>query len=359
MTKKIAELQQQFYFTNTSITDDYKYMWISCHNHPSQATYMAVVSLDENDPSIKAFPGIGSSEPANIPMIIPGTHDIIFAEMDTVYRADTDGNVTKILSLPEEFVNHRQIQQVFTHASVSCDGKNIALDIRIAEKTYIAVGNLETGEVTILNKFGRYYDHAMFSPVDPNLMIIDQDRWRDGDSGEYFPINNRIWLMDIRKTRFEPLLQNSWYYFDGTDIAHDFWAKDGFICWADYPNGAYECDINTRKPVCVWKRPVCHCHTIEREFWCADQSPYAWNEKPCEVLFFDRKTGKEIDIFSALPAPKIPRKGSYHLDPHPSFTKDSEYIVSTVTVFEGNADIAITPVRPLIELCRKNGRKVE
>lgn len=357
LTKKVASLQQHFYFSECSLTEDGKYLWIRCLNAPAQFIHLAVVSMDADNPQIKAFPYAACM--GECPNIIPGTHDVIFAEDENMYRITPEGKMTKIFSIPEDILINRTPEKLSTHCSVSCDGKYVALDMILGGKWYVGFGNIKTGEVKILNNFGRCYDHAQFSPVDPELFLLDQDWWRDGHTGEYFCIDNRMWLMNIHGTRFEPVIPNSWYGRDGTEYAHDFWSLDGKICWVDYKTGAYECDIDTREINHVWKRPMCHCHTIDRKLWCADETPYAWNERPCRVLFYDRQTNREIDIFSSLPKPSVERKGrAYHLDPHPSFTKDGKYIISTVTLLDGAADVAITPVEPLLKLCREKGEKL-
>ncbi len=364
LTKKVAKLQQHNYFCNTSITYDNKYMWIRCINPPALIQTLAVVSLDAENPFIRHFPGAGFSGRGNLPLIIPGTHDVIFAEGPAVYKVNIEGEITKLMELDSSFIKHSEldVERMFTHASLSCDGKTLILDIRMSDKTYIALGNIETGEIKHITKFGRYYDHAMFSPVDPDLFIIDQDGWSDPDSGERFGIDNRIWLMNPKDGIFEPLLPNSWWGHgeNGGDlICHDFWGKDGTVCYIDYREGAFECDVKTRQPIHVWKRSICHAHTNgDRSMWVGDESPYSWHVKPCRVIFYDRKTNKELDIFSAMPRPHVRNNSSYHLDPHPAFSDDGEYIISTVTLLDGNADVAITPVEPLVELCRTNGKIV-
>jgi len=77
------------------------------------------------------------------------------------------------------------------------------------------------------------------------------------------------------------------------------------------------------------------------------------------MLFYDRETAQEIEVFSALPAPKVKRGGAYHLDPHPSFTADGAYIISTTTVLNRDVDVAITPVAPLIDLCHEKGTVIK
>lgn len=357
LTEKVAGLQQQFYFSECSLTEDGKYLWICCLNAPAQFRYLAVVSMDPENPFIRPFLGAGVQ--GGNPNIIPGTHDVLFPQGSTMWRINVEGEMTKVLTLPEDFLHNRVPGSLTTHSSISCDGKYVVLDIRLTGFTYVGIGDMETGEFKLLNNFGRLYDHAQFSPTNPELFLIDQDWWRDWHTGEYFCLDNRMWLMDIHGTRFEPVIPNAWYGRDGSEICHDFWAKDGTLCWIDYNKGAFECDIETREITHVWKRPTCHAHTTkDRMFWCADQTPYAWKERPCQTLFYDRATNKEIEIISANPNPKVERGGVYHLDPHPSFTTDDEYIISTTTLVGGSADVAITPVKPLVELCREKGTVV-
>ena len=353
LKEKVAEMQQHFYFSECSLTDDGKYLWIRCINPPAQFVHLAVVSMDPANPFIRAFPGAGCM--GGCPNIIPGTHDVLYGDFGCMWRITPEGKMTKVLSLGQDILKNREPGHMSTHSSISCDGKLVVLDFHVGGKWYVGTGNLETGEIKVLNNFGRCYDHTQFSPVDPELFLLDQDWWRDRDTGEYFCIDNRMWLMDIHGTYFEPLIPNSWYWRDGTEYAHDFWSQDGRICWVDYKTGAYECDIETREVNHVWKRPMCHTHTIDRKIWVADETPYAWRERPCKTLFYDRETNKEIEIFSGNPCPKVERTGAYHLDPHPSFTKDEAFVISTTTLLDGSADVAITPVKPLLELCREKG----
>lgn len=358
LTERVAEFQKHFYFTNTSLTYDSKYLWILCCNPPMSVTTFAVVSLDPKNPCIKYFPQAGYLKGANIPAIIPRTHDLIFAVGRSVYKLTVEGEVTKIYTLPVEMTRGRNLDCLFTHASFSCDNKKLVMDVHIDEVVYVGFLNLETGEAEFIDDcFIPNHNHAQFSTTDPELILIDQEGWNDS-KGNHHAFKNRTWLLDTKGTRFEPLIQSSWFGKDGTKICHDFWSKDGMICYQDYEKGAYECDIQTREITHVWKRPICHCHTnYNRMYWVADQTPYEWKEKPCKLLFYDRETKKEIEIFSAMPMHNDPGR-TFHIDPHPAFTDDGEYIISTTTVRDGKVDVAITPVKPLVELCREKGNKM-
>jgi hypothetical protein len=69
--------------------------------------------------------------------------------------------------------------------------------------------------------------------------------------------------------------------------------------------------------------------------------------RPCELLVFDRQTGNTKRIASAMPHPPYDRS-SWHIDPHRRFTPKNTYVNYTTTV-RGMVDVALTPVRSLME----------
>jgi len=357
LEQRAATLQRHFYFAQSSVTRDGKYLWLLCANPPAQYMTLAVVSLDPDKPFIRHFPNAYPS--SGLPCITPEGDGVYFCAENALYRIKIDGTLDKMLELPNEKIDGRRFERLCSHVTVSPSGRYVALDICISQKIYMAVGDLQTGEIKILNKFCRCYDHAMFCPTREDLILIDQDWWRDYHTGEYFPIDNRMWLLNTSGERFEPLLPDMFYGRDGTEMAHDYWSEDGYVCWSDYYNGAYECNVDTREVTFVWKRPIIHSHTSrDRQLLVGDYTPYEWNKKPCQVLFYDRKTNKEIPVFSSMPYNPLWANRYYHLDPHPQFCAEDSLIVSTTTVVDGRIDVALTPVAPVIELCRKNGKEV-
>ena len=119
LKEKVSQLQQHFYFCNSSLTSDGKYLWIRCSNPPAMIQTLAVVSLDPDNPFIRQYQGAGFSGRGNLPVIIPGTHDVIFAEGACVYKVDIAGQITKLFALPDELLRGRMPERVFTHASLS------------------------------------------------------------------------------------------------------------------------------------------------------------------------------------------------------------------------------------------------
>lgn len=354
LKEKVARLQLNFYFSDIGLTEDNQYLWIKCIDWPAQNRHLAVVSMDPDRPFIRNFPhaSMNTSEV----QLIPGTHDVLIAIENRVYRVDVEGNLFPVLEVPAAFIGNRLLDQISTHLSVNRDKELVLLDMRIGGKTYVATGNLNTGEIKHLHKFNRQYNHAMFCPTDPKLFLIDQDWELDPISGERFDADQRMWLMDIEGSRLEAVLPDNWFRHNNSIICHDFWSQDGWLCWPDLWGNVCEYNIHSKECNTVWTHSICHCHTIDRRLWVGDDSPYAWATRPCRTVFFDRESGKELDIFSAMPNPLFPRGGPvYHLDPHPFFSYDNQYIVSTTTVKNGEVDVAITPVEPLLQLCRETG----
>ena len=101
LTKKVSPLQQHFYFCNTSLTADEKYLWIKCLNPPAQFAHLAVVCMDENNPFIRSFPAAGCTH--GEPAILPGTNDAVFAVEGSLYKITVDGEITKFLSFRKIF----------------------------------------------------------------------------------------------------------------------------------------------------------------------------------------------------------------------------------------------------------------
>lgn len=355
LKEKVAELQQNFYFSDIGMTYDNKYMWFMCMNWPARIRFLAVMSMDAENPFIRPFYSAGIT---GCPSVIPGTHDAIFSVGETLYKIDIEGNITKILSVDPEIIGFRPFERLCTHCSINSTGELVVLDMRIGNKSYVGTGNMKTGEVKMIHKFMRHYNHAQFCPTDPELFLIDEDWERDPYSGERFDIDQRMWLMDINGTRLEPVMPQNWFRHNGSIICHDFWSQDGYVCWPDLTDCVYEQNIKTRETTLVWSREICHAHTLDRKLWVGDASPYRWNKAPCRVMFFDRESGKEIEIFSAMPKPKFKSEGVYHLDPHPQFTHDGENIISMTTVKSGEIDLSITPVKPLLEICRECGNQI-
>jgi hypothetical protein len=315
-----------------------------------------VLSLDPDNPFIHHFPTTEFTSAS--PMVAPEGDAVYFSsggdigfgtQGTSIWRMKIGEEPKRVCTLDVKFINRRTVTRLATHLTMSADKRYFLVDGAFIGHWFIGIADIQTGEIKILKEFKNHYNHAQFSPIDPNLFLLAQDWWFDQTSGEVFFLDNRIWLMNTDNTIFEPLRPMD-YYGHGTESTHEWWSKDGLICWIDYKKGAFECDVKTRKTTNVWQEPLCHGHcNNDRTLWVADQSPYFWRgtpSRPCEVKFLNRASGKIIDIVTAMPKPNQPRD-AYHIDPHPQFSPQNNWIVYTTTV-RGQVDVALTPVKQLV-----------
>jgi hypothetical protein len=65
------------------------------------------------------------------------------------------------------------------------------------------------------------------------------------------------------------------------------------------------------------------------------------------VYLFDRRSGGEVALASAMPLPRLDawhgNLRSFHIDPHPHFSPDSRYVVYTGTPL-GRIDVVLASV---------------
>jgi hypothetical protein len=346
LTERVAPVQQTFYYVNSGVTPDEKWLWFYTAFPPALGHRLGCVSLDPEHPVIRHFPAVAHTN-NDLPLVSPGGDGVYFCAGKSVWFQPMEGEPKTICTLDPGFVKNRPVRRLATHLTLSADGKRLLLDGMIGNHWFVAVADVLTGEIKVLHEFGRHYNHAQFSPLDPDLFLIAQDWWFDAASGQYFSYDHRMWLMDTNGKRFEALRPADWNGHN-CEQSHEWWSPQGKVCWVDYKLGAFECDLANREPVHVWKTPLCHAHSdTTARYWCADQSPYTWNLRPCEVLFFDRQTERTQHIASALPHPPYDR-GTWHIDPHPRFTPRDTYISYTTTV-RGLVDVALAPVRSLTD----------
>jgi hypothetical protein len=343
LKERVAPLQQSFYYTNPSLSADERWLWMYVAYPPSPHKFLAAVSLDPERPEKHVFYETGFSSVS--PLVAPEGDAVYFCMGPSVWKQCLDGSLTRVCTLSSEYINNRQLRRLATHLTLSADGRYLLLDGEVGNHWFVSVGDVHTGQVRVIKEFIHHYNHAQFSPVDPQVFSIAQDWFLDKVTGRRFPFDHRVWLMDIDGNEFRTLTPD--YQPRGQEDCHEWWSKDGRVCYVNYAAGVYEIDLSTRERTHVWKQALCHAHaSSDRRYWCADQSPYRWEETGCQVRFFDRQNGRQVNIISRQPKPLYPR-GDYHIDPHPQFSPRDTWVVHTTTV-RGLVDVALTPVAPLL-----------
>jgi hypothetical protein len=352
LSERVAPFQKGLYYATPSISADGRWLWFRAAFPPSTRWMVAAVCLDPDGPRIRLFAAAAGS---GSPLVAPRGDAAYVTVRDGIYLQPFDGEVRQVARMPRELVGNRYLFSLVTDLTISADGKHFVLDSHIGGRWLISVAEVATGRVTPLRWFARCHHHAQFSPVDPELILVGQGPWRDPITGDKHDMNIRMWIMDTKLTRYEPVFGDLWFNRN-CKSCHEWWSADGLVCWVDYDDGVYECDLAERKRVLVWEHHLlCHAQCDDaRRFYCADENPYNRSpERPCRVWFFDRHSGRRIAIASALPAPPLPPGDwrAYHLDPHPHFSRDGRYVVYTTTA-RGTVDVAVAPVEGVVEKLR-------
>ncbi|MCC5830068.1 MAG: hypothetical protein JJU36_11535 [Phycisphaeraceae bacterium] len=351
LTRRAGPFQRSNYYTTPSLSRDGRWLWFTVASPPTRSWTLAACCLDADEPRMVHFPHI---VPGGNPLVLPEGDRVYVPVNESIYMQPVNGPPERVFRLPDELIANRRLDRLVTTLTMSADGRHFLLDAAIGNRWLIAVADRRTGEVTPLRWFFRNYHHAMFSPIDPDLFMIGQGPWHDPVSGEKGNIDIRMWLMDRGGTRFEPVQSDLWFNHN-CESCHEWWTPDGMVNWCDYRDGVYEVDVTRpvgdRPRSLIWPRPLIHAHCCaRRRLYVGDYHPYRWSEdRPCAVWFFDRKTGRELAIASAMPMPPIePRElRAFHLDPHPQISPDGAHAIYTTSV-RGAVDVAITPLAPLI-----------
>ncbi len=337
LTQRVAPVQQTFYYTNPSITADERLLWFYCGHPPNPQRTLGVLSLDPASPFIRHFPQAGFS--AVSPMV--DGDGVFLCSGASVWRLGVEGDMQRIFSVPEDYLAGRPLFRLATHLTLDATGHWFLLDGEVGNCWFVALAHRQTGEFRVVKEFAQNFNHAQFHPFDPEVFTIAMDHFRDKSTGRRFHYDNRIWLMDVHNRRFRTLTPDN-YASHLKGACHEWWSADGKVLYIDYETGVWMVDpARPEAHELIWPTPLCHAHCDRtRRYFCADQSPYYWKDRPCEVKFFDSATRHSINIASALPMPSADR-GLYHIDPHPQFSPRDTWVVYTTTVRGGVADVAL------------------
>lgn len=347
LENKIAPIQRGMYFVVPSIRGKGNWLWFYAFRPPVKRPFLARVSLRSETPDLQLFPHV---MPSGNPWIQADGQSIDVPIGDEIHRVGADGETSELFHFPDSLRGNRHLFNLCTELTPSCDGKYYLLDSRIGNRWLISLLDIQSGELSPLRWFGNSHHHAMFSKHDPNLFMVNQGHWTDPITGDKMEMNVRMWLMDTRLSRYEPVDGGLWFK-QNSNCCHEWWTPSGKIQWCDYNEGIWEMDLRTRDKTLLWEHPLVHGQTDPSErFLVGDQNPYQWNEsRPCSVWFFDRQSGKEIPIVSRMPPQPLPWRDfrTYHIDPHPHFSEDGRWIIYTTTAF-GPVSVALCPVAQFI-----------
>lgn len=356
LAKRAAPWQQAFYFTNPNMTRDGRYLYFYAGFPPSPGYVLGQADLLEG--TVQAFQE--TKFHAASPLIDEETGAVWFTQGASVYRRGAGA------SDPVELVGRVETKALFggrpiwlmgSHLLPSADGEYLNVDIEAGDTWHAGAMEIATGRYEVWQSFDVRYNHAQFSPTDPDLQMIAQDWWIDQNTGVHRPFKNRIWLVR-RGEEAKPIYPES----EKTGrMAHEWWARDGRGIWyVDYELGTEYYDLGSGSTTNVWPDGTCHSHaSADDMLLCGDINTYRNRpELPVRVAFFNRHTGKQVDILSDWPLPPAQvfqrnglHIGEYHIHPHPQFVLGDQWIAYTTTVL-GQPDVALVRVADLVQLTK-------
>lgn len=183
-------------------------------------------------------------------------------------------------------------------------------------------------------------------------MLLAQDFWLDPISGQRHPNQDRLWL--IRRGEIARPI----FPLDGKRTGtHEWWQADGRHVWyCQWGRGVMRVDVTEEAPQAEVMWPIsdrksaahAHCSRDGRTI-VADIGVDTWDTTGADVTFYNRDTGKCVNIATDLPLlpAEIGGKDRYHIHPHPRFCADDRFIHYTTTV-NGRVDVALVAVEELL-----------
>jgi hypothetical protein len=340
LRRKVAPLQQSFYFVNDGMSRDGRYLWFYCAFPPSVSRTLGVIDFGAQE--VRQFPETQFSDAS--PFVDPGSGVAYWCSRASIWRRGPRPSdaIEHVNALPEDVVQLRQVHRLATHLSRSADGREFFVDAAVGLQWIFGTLPIDGGDFRSWQRFDRNYNHAQFSPTDPDLVLFAQENHPDPITGLRFGIEDRMWLIR-RGERACPVFESP------TRVTHEWWDPDGEHVWCVWGNEAWRTNIRTRQVEKVnWPRHCWHAHSSrDGRYIVADSNERFYRGCPSAVGFLNRTTGKYIQLVSN-PGMRGVTGTQYHIDPHPRFCGEDRFIVFTATI-RGEVDLAIARTDDLIE----------
>lgn len=362
----ISENQQSAYFTFDSMTADGRFLLVMTSNNeftnPKVSNGMALVDFKQDkifDLKIRR----------TIPWLDVNTAQLWYIRKgpdgsykgSAICRRDLRIDPLKDIvetPIPEEiFAKGKEVKYLSTHITLTKNRRKAFIAFNIDDIYEQGMVDFDTGKFESWGTCPFYANHDQLNPADDTLaMVAWEDCWITQDALDFqkktgwYP---RIWLCRPDGTR---TLQPSRIINNAT---HERWAADGkgFYFCAPGPEGGsgviYQ-DLKTGNQECVCPKKCLHASmTADLKyvaFDCGRKSQKFYRGRPYEIGFWNRATRRGVLVQSpgeALTTPDKPSK--LHPDGHPTFVCGDRYIVWTILNSDGHMDLALAPVKPLIE----------
>jgi hypothetical protein len=344
LTRKVAPVQQGFYFVNDSMSADGRYLWFYCAFPPSGNSEcgrtLGVVDFLTGE--VRHFPETQFG--AVSPYVDVATGDVYWQYDRHVWKRgpQQDAPVERVNSVPDALIGARRVLRSATHLTRSADGREFLIDLGLELQWHFGSLPLDGGDFQLWHRFDRFHNHAQFSPTDPDVVLFAEEGHADPITGLLFGITNRLWWIKRgqapRPIMPEPLwVQHEWWDADGDHI----WCVRGPETWrvrvADgevVEKIAFPCDC--------W-----HAHASRSGRLIVIDSCREYHRGTATTVhLLNRDSGRLITVVENPERTDYAGR-HYHIDPHPRFCCGDRYVVFTTTV-RGEIDVAMVPTAALI-----------
>ena len=124
LTRRVAPVQQGFYFVNDSMSADGRYLWFYCAFPPALHRTLAVI--DFVDQTVRHFPETNAAGA----YVDPDSGDVFWSEGTAVWRRGprVEDVPVSVNQLPPEIVGGRRVAGLATHLTRSADGKELFIE---------------------------------------------------------------------------------------------------------------------------------------------------------------------------------------------------------------------------------------
>ncbi len=357
LSTRVAPIQQGFYFINSGCDDSRRYVWFYCAFPPASGHCAGVVDFASDE--VRFFPDTYGSGW----MVDPLTGELYWGNDSGIYRrsASPYDSPHLVAKKPPELARGRSMGG--THLTFSPDRSELLIDVQSPLGSYIGTVDVATGEYRHWYKTepGIPYNHAQFCPTNPDLVMVAHEGSPDPKTGKHVSpactpegIYPRLQLISRDGTREMRTPLNNY-------ATHECWSADGkSIYYCSKQHIAIDF-LGESKAESVAYIPIeggngtWHAHaTRDGSAYIVDGShPNRgltwWRGCPSNVRFYNVATKKLVDLLSYNPevngwTPENP--SPYHIDPHPRFVRDDEWVSFTTTV-NGRVDLALAPTAQL------------
>lgn len=338
LSRKVAPLQENFYFVNDPMDASGRYLWFYCAFPPALNRSLGVLDMETG--AIHHYPETGFT---SAPFVEPETGAVVWGMGPSLWRRGPAPNdeVTLVNSIPEEMIGGRSVSRIASHLTRSADGKAFFVDAGFGLQYVFGSLPVDGGDYEFWYRFDRNHNHAQFSPTDPDVVLFAQEFHSDPITGLVLPITDRMWLMRKGEAP-RPVMP------EPTVTTHEWWDEDGRHVWCIKPGGGtWRVDSETGAVEDFdWPTGAWHSHHLGNQYIVGDANETFYRGTASTVHFFNRETGKKVQFITHAAMHNY-AGANYHIDPHPRFAGGGRYVTFT-TVVRGEVDLAVVPLADLV-----------